>query len=172
MKGHGKVLFLAALTFGVALAARPVSAAAQGLFDPKNTCTGINCNSQTVTGFYSYDNTTNRSNPFVVQIYSQGNECVRLDVLQQNTDLEIVLVSPAGEIWRNDDSGSGACNLCPLVKALTSSNGWHTLQVSHYAAGAGTAQFRLQYGRYNAGNVNCSPATPVERPEREALKLQ
>ena len=47
--------------------------------------------------------TGGNSQPFTLQVFSTGNECVRLDVLTQGTDLEIALVGPDGTLWRNDD---------------------------------------------------------------------
>ncbi|HSE84104.1 MAG TPA: hypothetical protein VLB01_06125, partial [Thermodesulfobacteriota bacterium] len=75
----------------------------------------------------------------------------------------IVLISPSGVVWRNDDR-DGANDRRPLIKAdPTDGQGWYTLQISHYSGGgvAGYGDdFTLQYGWYNSGNPNCSNPTP------------
>jgi len=140
------------------------------LYDPPNTCTTINCSSQILNGTYHSDALGDRD-PFILQIYSLGDECVRLDVTAQTSDLEMVLISPTGRIWRNDDRSLSAFR--PLIKAITDINGWYTLQVSHSVGADVIADFTLRYGRYNSGNPNCSSVTfPVVTSEiqRDDLK--
>jgi hypothetical protein len=62
--------------------------------------------------------------PFVVELFSAGNECLRVAVTAQGTDLEATLVSPDGLTWRDDDGGG---SLRPLIKAITTIRGWHIL---------------------------------------------
>jgi hypothetical protein len=110
--------------------------------------------------------------PFILQIYTGGGECVRLDVTNQTHDLEMILISPTGRIWRNDDRAYPN-DRRPLIKAITDINGWYTLQVSHYTGGNVIADFTLRYGRYNSGNPNCSSVTtPIITSEidRDDLK--
>jgi len=135
----------------------PVTARAGSLlYDLLNTCTTINCSSQVLNGTYHSDALGDRD-PFILQIYSFGAECVRLDVTAQTHDLEMVLISPTGRIWRNDDRS--LTNLRPLIKAITDINGWYTLQVSHFAGADVVADFTVRYGRYDSDNPNCSSAT-------------
>lgn len=103
---------------------------------------------------------------FQTQVYTAGGECVRIQVLQQDTDLEMVLVGPDGTVWRNDDGGG---NLRPLIKARTPQGrgGWATVQLCHFAGGGafGLANFRLKYGRFSLNSNQCANATaPLESP--------
>jgi hypothetical protein len=145
----------------IALFLIPVTAFAGSLvfdpFDPFNDCTGINCASTIINGTYHAD-AAGDADPFILQVYSGGNECVRLDVIAATRDLEMVLISPTGTIWRNNDRN--ASNPRPLIKAITDVNGWYTLQVSQFNGANVTADFTLKYGRHNPGNPNCSPETP------------
>ena len=64
---------------------------------------------------------------------------------------------PNGSVYRDDDGGG---SLRPLVKiASTPNSGWYTVQVAHYLGAPTNANFTLKYGRYNAGNINCSGGT-------------
>ena len=138
----------------VALVLLPMTALAGSLmYDPLNTCTSTNCSSQSIHGTYHSDAAGDRD-PFILQIYSLGDECVRLDVTEATHDLEMVLISPTGRIWRNDDRNSSVRR--PLIKAITDISGWYTLQVSHFAGADVIADFTLRYGRYDSGNPNCS----------------
>jgi hypothetical protein len=127
------------------------------VFDSQNTCTTINCLPTAINGSYE-TNANGNVDPFVLQIFSSGNECVRLDVISQGTDLETTLISPNGAIWKNDDR-NGALDRRPLVKAITNVRGWYTLQISNFAGSSANADFTLLYGRYPSTNINCSPPT-------------
>ncbi len=155
----------------VMLSLIPMTALAGSLmFDTLNTCTSTNCSSQSLHGTYHSDAAGDRD-PFILQIYSFGDECVRLDVTAEDYDLEMVLISPTGRIWRNDERSPGVHR--PLIKAITDINGWYTLQVSHFAGADVIADFTLRYGRYDLGNPNCSSVTPpvvTSEIERDNLK--
>ena len=69
--------------------------------------------------------------PFVVQLFSAGNECLRIAGVTQDADLEATLISPTGRTWQNDD-GNGL--LRPLIKAITDVRGWYTFQMSHFSS--------------------------------------
>lgn len=118
----------------------------------------------------------NNVDPFVVQLFSAGNECLRIAVTSQGTDLEATLVSPDGRTWRDDD-GNGS--LRPLVKAITVTRGWHILRLSHYNGAAVNADFTVQVLRTTSTNLQCSPpsspvtsfAAPAQKPAAAIAKL-
>lgn len=146
------------MCFFMVLSLIPMTVLAGSLvYDPLNTCTSINCSSQSIHGTYHSDAAGDRD-PFILQIYSGGGECVRLDVTEETYNLEMVLISPTGRIWRNDDRN--ASDSRPLTKAITDINGWYTLQVSHSNGADVVADFTLRYGQYDPGNPNCSSVTP------------
>lgn len=153
--GSVRKLSAAALVVGGCLAATDPAMAGFQFFDARNTSTGINSNSQSYIGVYERNSNNTQPIPFTIQVYSSGNECVRLAVTQQPSDLEIVLIAPDGTRWRDDDGGGSNR---PLVKANTTVNGWYTVHISQFAGGTGAGNFTLRYGRYNSGNPNC--ATP------------
>ena len=125
------------------------------IWAPLSTCTTANCGSRVMNGTYQQDS-LNNSNPFIMQVFAYAGECVRIDVTTQNTDLEAVLVSPNGILYRNDDRVPGS-DLRPLLKvAPTTVRGWYTLQISRFNGGQPAADFIVAYGRYNLGNFNCS----------------
>lgn len=166
--GAGLLLFVSAST----------SHAGQGIYDPFNTCTGLNCHSTTIYGVYDVDD-RGAADCFTVQLYTAGAECVRLHLTQAwNTDPSedstldpaMTFVCPDGTVWKDDDSGSGSK---PLIKAKTSTAGYCTLQVCDYRGGSGywlgnlwvitggsDAEFQLRYGRYDVDNRNCEDPTP------------
>src|SRR5688572_23123717 len=66
--------------------------------------------------------------PWVAQVFAAANECLRLDVTTQFTDLEIVAVAPNGSVFRNDDRAAGDNR--PLVNIRpTPNNGWYTVSI-------------------------------------------
>jgi len=103
--------------------------------------------------------TTSNSNvdPFVVELFSAGNECLRVFVTSQGTDLEATLVSPDGRTWRDDDGGG---SLRPFIKAITVKRGWHILRLSHFAGNAVNADFTVQVLRVASTNSACASPTP------------
>lgn len=149
-----------AVALGLLLGGTAPAWAGTQLYDTRDTSTGINSNSQSFQAIYERNSTNTQPIPFAAQVYSTGGECVRLEVTDQGgQDLETVLVSPTGVVWRDDD---GASNNRPLVKANTDVDGWYTVHVSSFNGGPGAAIFQLRYGRYNNGNPNCSsPTTPL-----------
>lgn len=140
--------------------------AGPAVFDSRNVCTTINCSATIINGSYE-TNPSNNVNPFTLQVFSSGGECVRLAVTSQGTDLETVLVSPSGAVWKDDDGGG---SLLPLVKANTDVRGWYTLQIARFNGTPANADFTLSYGRYPLGNINCSaPTTPVTTFSQQSL---
>ncbi|WP_009631403.1 hypothetical protein [Synechocystis sp. PCC 7509] len=151
-----KTVLVVAPVLGLSLLAQEAWAGSL-IYDPgADTCTGLNCNASVIFGTYQRDQ-ANNAEPFTVQVFSSGNECVRIHGLAQAVDLEAVLVAPNGQVWRNDDGGG---SLRPLIKAITPSvRGWYTLQISGYSGLQARSDFQLAYGRYNSANPNCSGAT-------------
>ncbi|MBC8121311.1 MAG: hypothetical protein H7Y22_05665 [Gemmatimonadaceae bacterium] len=146
--------------------------------DPvRDTCTQLNCGSVAILGTYSRNDidtsSTNnfRADPFVTQLYGDTGECLRLDTISQTADMEIVLVSPDGTIWRNNDRSNSTL---PLVVANTTTKGWYTLQVHHYTGGdTGDDNFVVNYGRYNTGNSgNCSSTTSPNSASLQETELE
>jgi hypothetical protein len=165
-----KTALVLAPVLGLALVAQKASAGSL-IYDPgADICTGLNCNSSAIFGTYQRDQANNAA-PFTVQIFSSGNECVRVHGLAQATDLEAVLIAPNGQVWRDDDGGG---SLRPLIRANTPSGvrGWYTLQISGYSGTQARSDFQLAYGRYNLGNPNCYGApfgtNTVEAPKPSA----
>ena len=69
--------------------------------------------------------------------------------------MQIVLISPAGSIWKNDDSNDTR----PVITARTNAKGHYTVQISQSNGLQPTnsvLNFGLAYGRYVLGTpVNC-----------------
>lgn len=165
-----KTVLLLTSTLGLSLAAQEAWAGPQVFDFGPDTCTTLNCNSLPINGTYQREG-TNNANPFILQIFSTGGECVRVEGLSQAVDLEATLVAPNGTVWRDDDGGNGTL---PLIKAITPTGvrGWYTLQIAHFAGTGSYSDFSLAYGRYTSNNVNCAtptvpslaPATAVSKP--------
>jgi hypothetical protein len=124
------------------------------IWAPLQTCTTANCGARVINGSYQQDS-LNNANPFVIQVFAYANECLRIDVTSQAADLEAVLVSPNGIVYRNDDRTPGI-DFRPLLKVTpTPVRGWYTLQISKFNGGQPFADFIFSYGRYNSTNPNC-----------------
>jgi hypothetical protein len=154
----------------------PVLCSAQtNIFDDSQSiCTGTNCSTLRLPG--TLLNFAPSAGNWDINVFSSGGECVRLDVISQNTDLEMVVVAPNGTVYRNDDrTGS---DLRPLVKIdTTPNNGWYTVHLARFDGSAVNANFVLLYGRYNTGNVNCSNPTggfiaPVATKPNSSITVQ
>jgi hypothetical protein len=167
MKNFGVGLNLVPLMLVLSLTAGSAWAF-PSLTDQRSTCKEENCRSVTVRGTYVHfqsDNAT-KAIPAVYQVFSNGGECVRLEVVFQaaDLDLEATLVCPDGTTWQDDDS---AGNLKPLIKAITPSvSGWCTLQLASYNGDrsgghrfVGERDFQFRYGRYPSNNLNCANPT-------------
>jgi len=129
-----------------------------------SSCTAADCSSLTIPGTIN-GNGTSSAGPWTAELFASTNECIRLFVVSQNVDTEIVAVRPDGFIYRNDDGGGSNR---PLVKINGTVRGWHTVQVSHFAGSAVESDFVLLYGRYNLNNPNCSSPTPPQNPTAAA----
>ena len=150
-----KLLILVAPSLGLMISPHQAWAGAQ-MFTNQSNCTTSDCGGLTVGGTYLYEQQFNQALPFTVQLFSAGNECLRVTGLTQDTDLEAVLVSPDGQFWVDDD-GNG--NGRPRIVAQTTVKGWYTLQISRYDGKGPGSNFTLKYGRYPLSNTNCSSPT-------------
>lgn len=115
-------------------------------------------------------NANNNADPFVAQVFTTGNECLRIAVTSQGADLEATLVSPSGRVWKDDDSNG---SLRPLIKAVTDVRGWYTLAMSHFAGNPVNADFTMVVRRASSTDPVCRPPTnPVVNFARPSAKSQ
>jgi len=151
-------MLVAAMLLGPGLAT-----ASTELFDNTvSACTTANCSSLVLPATLLSFGTVSAGN-WVANVFATPGQCVRLDVVTQGTDLEMVVVAPNGIVFRNDDRAVG--DLRPLVKIGSApNNGWYTVHLSHFLGSSVSANFTLLYGRYTAGNLNCSVPTPPLGP--------
>jgi hypothetical protein len=148
------VALAAAAAAAYAAASVPGRAEAGPLFDSSPaTCTAVNCSSVSVGGFLLAVSTTSPL-PWVGQVFAGSGDCLRLDVTQQDQDLEMVAVAPDGATFRNDNRASGDTR--PLVRINGARSGWYTVQVGRFDGGAAETSFTLAFGRYNLNNPNCA----------------
>jgi hypothetical protein len=120
--------------------------AATNMFSPAPTdCSTVGCNSVSIKGTVLLS--SDFAMPWVAQIATRPGECLRIEVTEQDTDLEAVLIAPNGTTWRSDNRPNG--DLRPLI-ALNGApqNGWYTLQLSHAAGLPVNTDFTLEFGRY------------------------
>jgi hypothetical protein len=165
MRASGVVLGLVCGLGSMTSALAPATAASLLFDDTRSSCVGTNCSSLRLPG--TVGNSTPglqpaNSEPFVVQVHSLPGDCLRLDVVSEDQDLEMVVISPNGTVWRNDDR-NGAIDRRPLVKIAGAPNsGWNTVQISHFGGAPLYSNFVLLFGSYTpATNPNCSiPTVP------------
>ena len=145
---HAQRLFLAA---GLGLA---VAISAQGAWaGPKLFASGTSV--ITVNG--SNETTSNgKIDPFLAEVFTIGRECLRIAVTAQGTDLKASLLSPAGTLWQDDDSGGSNR---PLIKAITTTRGWYPLSVANFAGSAINADFTMTIQRAASGSSLCGAPT-------------
>ncbi|MDH3599490.1 MAG: hypothetical protein OEU26_07600 [Candidatus Tectomicrobia bacterium] len=140
------------------------AAAAPLLFnnDPANTCTDINCESAEWRGSILQLGTQQVPNivPFTADIWSDANQCLRLDISEPTADVHLVLVSPKGRVWRSNDRDSS--DNAPLIMVdPTPEQGYYTVMVSTPGdVTSDSIDFLFNYGLYMSGNANCTPPTP------------
>jgi hypothetical protein len=151
------VVAMVATVLGLALTSSAGWAGPQ-VFDTQNNCFTFNCLATVLHGTYTHDQFHN-ANPFILQVFTSGNECLRIDVTQEPTDLETTLTCPSGRTWQNDDRSF--FDLRPLIKAITPApRGWCTLTISRFDGEGPSADFTVAIGRYPSANVNCASPTP------------
>jgi hypothetical protein len=142
--------------------------ASTNMFDSTVSSTSrIGGNAVTINGSL-HDNGFD-AEPWTTQVYAQPGECVRLFVSSAGFDAKMEVISPDGEVFRDDDSGG---SLRPLVEIASAPRiGWYTVQIAQFAGVPTTGDFTLKYGRYTAGNPNCAnPTAPFVLPNARAAK--
>lgn len=150
---------LIASALGVCSVPRAANAGGPQIFDAGSPCTSINCEATSFTGSFSR-NQAGQAEPFTLQVLTSATECIRLDIYAESQDVEMVLVSPSGRVWRNDDRSSNDTR--PLIKAVADVTGWYTLQIYPFTGLGSGGFFGLTYGNYRnpTTNPNCSSPTP------------
>jgi hypothetical protein len=160
------------IAFAIANAPLNTSYAADLIYEqPLNTCTTLNCNAVVLNGI-SLKNAFGNSISYTSQVFASAGECIRLDVFSESADMKMVLVSPSGAVWRNDDRSPG--DLRPLITAQADVNGYYTVQINFYDGNQATntlQTFSLAYGRYAVGtSTNCpSVISPFARQSSEPI---
>jgi hypothetical protein len=150
----------AAAVLGAALAASSPALAGPKLFAYAGSSITFNGTTETTPN--------GNVDPFVVELFSAGDECLRILVTAQGADLEATLVAPDGLTWRDDDSGG---NLRPQIIAITTVRGWHILRLSHFAGQAVNADFTAMVARLPSNNAVCSsPTQPATALSAEVAK--
>ncbi|HEU0156745.1 MAG TPA: hypothetical protein VFQ82_11795 [Stellaceae bacterium] len=155
---------------GLLLSAQ-VAFAGSTIWTAPSSCNTLNCNATILHANItsSLSNPGGSVEPFIIQVHSSPQYCLRLDVLNATTaggtpvDVEMVLVSPDGSVWRNNNRSPS--DLRPLIVVPRGpAQGWYTVHLST-AGGrilpAGShLNADLAYGRYTSTtNVNCRPFT-------------
>ena len=151
-----KAILFALSTFSASCLLAPCAANATNLFDPNvSSSTTLDGSSIELNG--TLNDTNGNSQPWTAELYAGVGECLRLFVTSTAFDAKLTVIAPNGTVYRDDDSGG---SLRPLVRiANAPTQGWYTVQVAHWAGSPINANFTLLYGRYSAGNTNCSIAT-------------
>ncbi len=159
---------LAAL--GGLLFSTQVALAGSAIWNPPSACNTLDCDATVLHANItsSLSNPGGSVEPFIIQVHSSPQYCLRLDVLKETTaggspvDLEMVLVGPDGRVWRNNNRS--ILDPRPLIVVPRGAQGWYTVHIST-ATGvivpAGShLNVDLAYGRYTSlRNINCRPAT-------------
>jgi hypothetical protein len=77
------------------------------VFDDRvDNCTKLNCGAVFISG-ESHSNAAGDLIPFTANIYADANECIRLEVTHQTSNIQpqpmkMGLISPSGSIWKSD----------------------------------------------------------------------
>jgi hypothetical protein len=136
-----------------------VSAGTEIFDDTISSCTGLNCSSLRLPGTVLTDGPS--AKPWVAQLHAPFGRCVRLQVISQETDLEMVVTAPDGSsVFWNDDGFIDPVPFAPVVKiASAPKEGWYTVRLSEFVGMPVDKNFVLLYGVYAADNPNCADAT-------------
>jgi len=132
-KQHG--LAVLAVAGGLIFLANTASAGSV-IWTPPSSCSMLNCDATILHANItsSLSNPGGSIEPFVLQLHSSPQFCLRLDVIKQETaaggpaDLEMVLVGPDETVWRNNDRGPGDTR--PLIVVPRGAQGWYTVHIS------------------------------------------
>ena len=164
---------LAAAAAGLLLSSQLASAGSV-IWSPPSACTTLNCGATVLHANItsSLSNPGGSVEPFVIQVHSSPQFCLRLDVINQTTaagtaaDMEMVVVSPDGGVWRNFNRS--ATDRRPLIVVpKPPSQGWYTVHISPARGVAMPPGIHfnadLAYGRYT------SPSNPNFRPGTNEL---
>ena len=153
----------AILAIAITASATSVAWAGNQIESRISSCTTTNCAGESIRG------THQAAEPFVTQIFARAGECLRLDVTEQSADMALVVVAPVPPaIVRNADRSSGDTRPLVRVDGLDVT-GWYTVVIGFEEAGNTVVRFRLDYGRYTAGNINCAPSTAAATQQFERL---
>ena len=124
----------------------------------------INASSVRVDGTVFHDGSS--ANVWTVNAFGGAGECLRFDITSADPSfrLRLVVISPDGTVY--DNGRPATSDLRPQVKIGTApTNGWYTVHVADFDGRIIEGNFSLVYGRYPAGNVNCTegsgPTTPA-----------
>lgn len=135
---------------------------------PLSSCGTTNCSGMTIRGIHQ------SNEPFVIQVYAQEGECLRLDVNTQTEDMVLAWITTYiwdSEIWDDRDFNGG--DFRPLfVRDPVPRTGWYTVLVSYFDPDDRVGRFTLEYGRYPSGNANCQvpvTATRSMQPPAESI---
>ena len=137
-----------AVALGAIVGAQSPAFAGSHVFAFFNTTMTINGTTET--------DATNNVDPFDIQLFTAGNECLQVAVISQQADLEATLVSTDGRVWRDDDSNG---SLRPRINAITNTRGWYILRVSHFTGASVHADFTMQVSRFASTDARCTPIT-------------
>jgi hypothetical protein len=143
-------------------------ASAQNIWDTSvSSCSTVNCSSLEIGGtLMSLPNLS--ALPWTTSVYARSGECLRLDVTWQQNDLETVVRSPNGTIYREDDTSGTR----PIVSFVVSQTGWYSVSIAHWSGSAVNADFILKYGRYNGSNMNCARRSTPRMNSFDTVKPQ
>jgi len=161
--GHRYVIIMVLVLWGLNLHLSVGNAAGRLINgSPENTCPTVNCLASRFNGYISNDDcgAPRCMIPFTLDVWGQEGACLRVDIGAANNaaDLVMVLVSPSGVVWRNDNRSAN--DLRPLIKVdPVPEHGFYTLIISSAMTVRGTS-FPIRYGNWNSGNVNCTNPTP------------
>jgi hypothetical protein len=151
--------------FGLGLLLAGPALAGSIIWTPPSNCTSLNCDATILHANITTSSTNPGGSvePFVIQVHSSQQYCMRLDVFNQSADMQMVVVSPDGTVWRNDDRTP--TDLRPLVVVPSGAQGWYTVQISLVHGQTSTPGVHynadLAYGRYTSlANPNCANPTP------------
>jgi hypothetical protein len=150
----------------IALIALAIDVSAAELKTPQRSCTAADCGATVLFGRLNKSDRccgfANLAMPWVVQLYANKSECLRLHITAKVGNVELVAIAPGTQrAWRNGAAAG------PLLKIRSNANeeGWFLVEVNESAGIAGNSEFTLKYARYVAGNVNCnSPTSPLAAP--------